>query len=217
MSAPGALPILHAHGDKYAHTPNDTNRTIKHLQVITICWMLVECSVALTASWRAHSPALLAFGSDSSVELLSAIVVLLQFTSVLKVSTERAAPRGGTAVSAGRHDRHDLRERDRSQNRTGHKQTRHWLDHCCAYDHACIEPCEAQEGELDWEPRLGGRRRSIGHLRLSCRIDASGAPFECDPAYPLGRSACRTHCHSHHRHRGSARTSRRSVRLLLVA
>lgn len=53
--------------------------------------MLVECSVALTAAWRAHSPALLAFGSDSSVELLSAIVVLLQFTSVFKVSTERAA------------------------------------------------------------------------------------------------------------------------------
>jgi divalent metal cation (Fe/Co/Zn/Cd) transporter len=98
MSAPGALPILHAHGDKCAHTPNDTNRTIKHLQVITICWMLVECSVALTASWRAHSPALLAFGSDSSVELLSAIVVLLQFTSVLKVSTERAARLAGVLL-----------------------------------------------------------------------------------------------------------------------
>jgi uncharacterized membrane protein YfcA len=42
-----------------------------------------------------HSPALLAFGSDSSVELLSAIVVLLQFTSILKVSTERAARLAG--------------------------------------------------------------------------------------------------------------------------
>src|ERR1700687_1464326 len=42
-----------------------------------------------------HSPALLAFSSDSSVELLSAIVVLLQFTSILKVSTERAARLAG--------------------------------------------------------------------------------------------------------------------------
>src|SRR6202048_2710752 len=98
MSAPGALPILHAHGDKCAHTPNDTTRTIKHLQVTTICWMLVECSVALTASWRAHSPALLAFGSDSSVELLSALVVLLQFTSFLKVSAERAARVAGVLL-----------------------------------------------------------------------------------------------------------------------
>jgi len=52
--------------------------------------MLIECSVAFTAACRAHSPTLLAFDSDSSVELLSAIVVLLQFTTTLKVSTERA-------------------------------------------------------------------------------------------------------------------------------
>jgi divalent metal cation (Fe/Co/Zn/Cd) transporter len=57
--------------------------------------MLVECGVALTASWRARSPALLAFGADTSVELLSAIVVLLQFTSIVKVSTERTARLAG--------------------------------------------------------------------------------------------------------------------------
>ncbi|AEU36679.1 cation efflux protein [Granulicella mallensis MP5ACTX8] len=81
----------HTHGASCSHAPARTDRTVRRLQVLTICWMLVECSVALTAAWRAHSPALLAFGSDSSVELLSAIVVLLQFTSVFKVSTERAA------------------------------------------------------------------------------------------------------------------------------
>jgi divalent metal cation (Fe/Co/Zn/Cd) transporter len=85
----------HTHGDSCSHAPNDTNQTIKRLQIITICWMLVECSFALTAAWRAHSPALLAFGSDSSVELLSAIVVLLQFTSILKISTEGAARLAG--------------------------------------------------------------------------------------------------------------------------
>ena len=101
MNTPNISQISHEHEAVHVHdkscsgTPKDTNRVIKRLQAITICWMLVECSVALTAAWRAHSPALLAFGSDSSVELLSAIVVLLQFTSILKVSTERAARLAG--------------------------------------------------------------------------------------------------------------------------
>jgi divalent metal cation (Fe/Co/Zn/Cd) transporter len=92
----GHLPLHeHAPGDSCSLAPGDTNRAIKRLQVVTICWMLVECGVALTAAWLAHSPALVAFGSDSSVELLSAIVVLLQFTSILKVNTERAARLAG--------------------------------------------------------------------------------------------------------------------------
>ena len=49
------------------------------LQWVTIAWMTVECGVSLWAAAQAHSVALLAFGSDSLVELLSAIVVLLQF------------------------------------------------------------------------------------------------------------------------------------------
>lgn len=49
------------------------------LQWTTIAWMSVECGVALAAAARAHSVALLAFGADSLVELLSAVVVLLQF------------------------------------------------------------------------------------------------------------------------------------------
>jgi len=97
MNSTDAHLPLHEHtpGDSCSHLPRDTNRTIKRLQVVTICWMLVECGVALTVAWRAHSPALFAFGSDSSVELLSAIVVLLQFTSIVKVSTERAARLAG--------------------------------------------------------------------------------------------------------------------------
>ncbi|MGA7157774.1 MAG: cation transporter [Acidobacteriaceae bacterium] len=95
------LPILHlpegehAPSDTCSHVSKETNRIIQRLQVVTVCWMLVECSVALSASWRACSPALLAFGADSSVELMSATVVLLQFTSIVKVSTERAARLAG--------------------------------------------------------------------------------------------------------------------------
>ena len=66
-------------------------RRILSLQWVTLCWMVVECSVALTAAWRARSVSLLAFGSDSLVEVISAVVVLLQFTSVCRVSQSRAA------------------------------------------------------------------------------------------------------------------------------
>src|SRR5215472_10534148 len=54
---------------------------IHKLQAITIAWMTVEVMIASMAAWRARSPALLAFGGDSAVELLSAVVVLWRFRS----------------------------------------------------------------------------------------------------------------------------------------
>jgi len=59
---------------------------------VTLAWMLVECGASLYAASAAHSPAMLAFGSDSLVELLSATLVLLQFSS-LKLVSERNAGR----------------------------------------------------------------------------------------------------------------------------
>jgi len=41
--------------------------------------MAVEAAVSLSAAWIARSPALLAFGGDSAVELISAVVVLRRF------------------------------------------------------------------------------------------------------------------------------------------
>ena len=61
------------------------------LQIITLLWMLVECAVSAYAAVTAHSPALLAFGSDSLVELLSATVVLLQWTPRFSLSERTAA------------------------------------------------------------------------------------------------------------------------------
>jgi divalent metal cation (Fe/Co/Zn/Cd) transporter len=55
------------------------SRQVAWLQYTTIAWMVAECSLSLLAAARAHSVALLAFGSDSLVELFSATVVLLQF------------------------------------------------------------------------------------------------------------------------------------------
>ena len=62
------------------------------LQGITLVWMLTETAVSLYAAVEAHSPALLAFGSDSIVELFSASVVLLQFVPRVSIS-ERIAGR----------------------------------------------------------------------------------------------------------------------------
>ena len=57
----------------------DAVRRIRRVQTITIAWMGVEAAVSLVAAWRARSPALVAFGGDSAIELLSAAVVVRRF------------------------------------------------------------------------------------------------------------------------------------------
>ena len=59
-------------------SPNHTQR-IRQVQIFTIVWMLVEVVVSLFSAWRAHSPALFAFGGDSVIELASVVVVLWRF------------------------------------------------------------------------------------------------------------------------------------------
>jgi divalent metal cation (Fe/Co/Zn/Cd) transporter len=56
--------------------------------------MSVEAVVSLFAAWRASSPTLLAFGGDSAIELLSAVVVLWRFrANDAHVDAERRAAR----------------------------------------------------------------------------------------------------------------------------
>jgi divalent metal cation (Fe/Co/Zn/Cd) transporter len=57
----------------------DVLRRILRIQVFTLIWMGLEAAVSLSAAWRAHSPALLAFGGDSAIELVSALVVYWRF------------------------------------------------------------------------------------------------------------------------------------------
>jgi divalent metal cation (Fe/Co/Zn/Cd) transporter len=71
--------------------PLIASRSVRWLQGITLAWMVAECGLSLYAAVDAHSPALLAFGSDSLVELLSATVVLLQFGSRRSISQKTAA------------------------------------------------------------------------------------------------------------------------------
>ncbi len=60
------------------------------LQGVTLAWMLVELGVSVYATVTARSPAMMAFGSDSLVELLSAVVVLLQWTPKMTISERKA-------------------------------------------------------------------------------------------------------------------------------
>jgi hypothetical protein len=57
--------------------------------------MLLECVVSLVSAKVACSPSLLAFGSDSLVELLSATVVLLQFVPSIRLNSARAGKAAG--------------------------------------------------------------------------------------------------------------------------
>lgn len=80
----------------------NTLRRIQQIQTITIGWMSVEASVSLWAAWRARSPALFAFGGDSGIELLSAVVVFWRFRKDLadEVAERRAARIAGGLLLA---------------------------------------------------------------------------------------------------------------------
>jgi divalent metal cation (Fe/Co/Zn/Cd) transporter len=69
----------------------DRTPHIVWLQSITLLWMLVECGVSVYGAVSAHSSALLAFGADSFVELLSATVVLLAIVPSFPLTTDRAS------------------------------------------------------------------------------------------------------------------------------
>jgi divalent metal cation (Fe/Co/Zn/Cd) transporter len=55
------------------------NRSVIQLQWITLAWITIEFSAGIASGLQAHSPALIAFGGDSAIELFSAFVVLRRF------------------------------------------------------------------------------------------------------------------------------------------
>ncbi len=72
----------------------DSIRRIHRIQAITIIWMSVEAAVSQFAAWQARSPVLFAFGVDSTIELISAVVVLWRFsTPVANSQLERRTTR----------------------------------------------------------------------------------------------------------------------------
>src|SRR6202049_3962164 len=75
---------------------SDFSRRVIRIQVMTLAWMTVEAVVSLGAALRSHSPARLAFGGDSLIELLSAAVVFWRFRFDLKEA--RAARMAGVLL-----------------------------------------------------------------------------------------------------------------------
>lgn len=90
MNMPEPLPIIGQNGSCRTIQPK-AQKAIFWLQGITLVWMLLECSISLYGASTARSVVLLAFGSDSFVELLSASVVLLSVLPSVGLSKERAA------------------------------------------------------------------------------------------------------------------------------
>jgi divalent metal cation (Fe/Co/Zn/Cd) transporter len=82
--------------------PPEIARRIIRIQILTLVWMSIEAAVSLGAAWAARSPALLGFGGDSAIELLSAAVVLRRFylPSDEGPAEERAAKIAGCLLFA---------------------------------------------------------------------------------------------------------------------
>jgi len=76
-------------------SPPSAPRQVIWLQIITLVWMLVECGISLYGAISAHSSALLAFGADSFVELLSATVVLLAILPSFPLTKDHATRLAG--------------------------------------------------------------------------------------------------------------------------
>lgn len=77
----------------------DFVRRAQRLQLLTIVWMTAEAVVALASAWTARSPALLGFGGDSTIELLSAIVVLWRLRSTTELESRRAEKTAASKAS----------------------------------------------------------------------------------------------------------------------
>lgn len=84
------IPII-SDGSTCSTAPSKVPVIVLWLQGVTLTWMVLECAVSLYAAKAAHSVALLAFGADSLVELLSATVALLSFIPSFPLTKERGA------------------------------------------------------------------------------------------------------------------------------
>lgn len=75
-------------------------KQIVFLQLITIVWMCAEAAIAIFAAIRARSVALLGFGADSTIELASALAVLLRFKKISRLNEAITARIAGLLLFA---------------------------------------------------------------------------------------------------------------------
>jgi Co/Zn/Cd efflux system component len=79
--------------NSFVATTEKTHVIVRRIQVLTVAWMVVEVFLSLWSAWKGSSPALAAFGGDSAVELLSAVVVMWRFRDGGSEDEERLAAR----------------------------------------------------------------------------------------------------------------------------
>ena len=168
------------------------------LQGVTLAWMLVEFGVSVYAAVTAHSPAMLAFGSDSLVELLSATVVVLQWIPGMSISERRASRAAGVllfalafVVAAIAVASLALRLRPETS-RCGDRHHR-----CRADRHAGSGRAEAPRGPPQQECSPGRRCGAVGHLRLPCADHVGWPCGECGVPHRMVRFDGRAGSHSH--------------------
>jgi divalent metal cation (Fe/Co/Zn/Cd) transporter len=98
MSTLVELPVLAA---PTGQDPGERDRLIrraKALSWLSLAWMTVEGTVAITAALIAGSVALLGFGIDSAIEGLASVIVIWRFTGTRRLS-EHAELRAQKAVA----------------------------------------------------------------------------------------------------------------------
>ena len=71
-------------------TPDRLARRARLLAIATVAWNVIEAAVAIAAGTAAGSIALVGFGLDSTVEVLSALVILWQFNGLAEARERRA-------------------------------------------------------------------------------------------------------------------------------
>ena len=83
--------VVHLSAEAHDSAGGAIARQARWLAYLTIGWMVAEAAVAVWASARANSVALLAFGGDSVIEVASGAVVLWRFTGGGSGTRERRA------------------------------------------------------------------------------------------------------------------------------
>jgi hypothetical protein len=196
----------------------NTLRLVRRVQTITIAWMSIEAALSLWSAWRAKSPALAAFGGDSAVELLSAIIVMRRFRRGASAAAEkRAAQMAGVllfilaacvvSISA-------LCLLGFSESRPS------YLGMAVLFAAALIMPwLTAEKRRLSALTRSAALRADAAESAV-CFYLSLGRP--CGPRGPrdlesrMGRSGCRTRNYALHSAGGAAGRCRQTMQLLLT-
>ena len=143
--------------------PLETTRRIIRIQALTLIWMTLEAVVSLGAAWMARSPALLGFGGDSAVELLSAAVVLHCHRFYFGTARTRRGPA---------------------------KPCRDSPSDPCGSGHALARKTKTATLSRHRERGVKGRCCRVWHLWLSSLDCFGGSARQCDLEGELGRPGC---------------------------